>query len=179
MVRTLARVTAIAALALPMAFVAAEPAAAAVVQTCGHVNGTATFTPGLTNTPTDNVVKAKGSETTCTPSASTGGKGTLTATLKVPQGSCTKLGAGGQTVYGTGNTKWANGKVSNYNLALITGTGANATLANVKGKVTSGLFSGKSLTGQIRFKVNGSPTCTAANPVKSVTFANTKAFVTS
>ena len=57
MVRTIARISAVAMLALPMAFIAANPAAAAVVQTCGHVQGTATFTPGLTNTPTDNVVQ--------------------------------------------------------------------------------------------------------------------------
>ena len=165
------------ALALPMVFVAAEPASAAIVQTCGHVSGTATFTPGITNTPTNNVVKASGSETTCTPSSVTGGTGHLAATLKVANATCAKLASGAQTVYGTGSTTWRNGKVSHYNLRLVTGTGSNATLANVTGLVTSGLFVNRHLSGQIRFRVTGTtPNCTTI-PVKSVAFNNTKAFV--
>ena len=178
MVRTLARVSAMVALVLPMAFVAAEPASATSVQTCAHVNGTVTFSPGITNTPTNNTASAKGTEATCTPSASTGGTGALNAVIKVPGASCAKLAQGAQTIYGVATSHWKNGQVTHYNVAFKTGTGSNATLANVTGKVTSGLFVGKHLTGQIRFRVTGSPTpnCTTS-PVKTAAFANTKAFV--
>lgn len=182
MVRTIARLSVVAMLALPMAFIAAEPAGAAVVlQTCGHVYGSATFTPGITNTATDNVVRASGTESTCTPSTYTGGSGHLTATIKVPKATCTKLATGGQVVYGTATSAWKNGTATKFNIRLTTGTGSNATLANVYGTVTSGRFYSASvprhLYGQIRFKVSGTPDCTAANPVKGVTFNNTKAFV--
>lgn len=184
MVRTLARLTAVGVLALPMALVVAEPASAAVLQTCAHVQGTATFTPGITNTATDNVVRAKGAESSCTPSATTGGSGTLTATIKVPKASCAKLGTGGQVVYGTATSTWKNGTYTKFNIRLTTGTGANATLANVYGTVTAGRFysstTPRHVTGQIRFRVTGTPApdCTAAHPVKTVAFNNTKPFVT-
>ena len=128
MVRTFARLTAVAVLALPMALVSANPAAAVAVQTCGHVQGSATFTPGLTNTPTDNVVRARASETSCTPSSTTGGSGVLTATIKLPKGSCAGLASGGQTIYGTATSTWKNGTVTKFNLRATTGTGANTTL---------------------------------------------------
>jgi hypothetical protein len=163
-----------------MAFITAEPAAAAVVQTCGHVQGSATFTPGLTNTPTDNVVRAKAAETSCTPSTYTGGSGTLTATIKLPKGSCAGLAAGGQTVYGTATSTWKNGTVTKLNIRATTGTGANATLANVYGTITSGRFYRASplrhLTVQVKFRVT-SGHCTAANPIKSVAINNTKPLV--
>jgi len=180
MVRTIARLTAVAVLAVPMAFIAAEPAAATTVGTCGHVQGTATFTPGITSTPTDQVIRAKGTESTCTPSTATGGSGTLTATIKSPKATCAKLATGGQVVYGTATSTWKNGTYTKYNIRLTTGTGANATLANVYGTVTAGRFysstAPRHLTGQIKFRVT-SGACTAASPVKSVAFNNTKPFV--
>ena len=180
MVRTIARLSAVAVLALPMALVTANPAAAAVVQTCGHVQGSATFTPGLTNTPTDNVVRAKAAETSCTPSSTTGGSGTLTATIKLPKGSCAGLASGGQTIYGTATSTWKNGTVTKLNIRATTGTGANATVANVYGTITSGRFYRASplrhLTVQVKFRVT-SGNCTAASPIKSVAINNTKPLV--
>src|SRR5689334_25056571 len=63
MKRSFARLSAAFAFALaagtiPVAL-AAPAGAATPVQTCKKVTGSATFTPGLTNTPRDNVVKAK------------------------------------------------------------------------------------------------------------------------
>ena len=73
-------------------------------------------------------------------------------------------------------TTWKNGQTSNYTLTFKTGTGNNITVATITGKVSSGLFSGKSVSGQIKFTVQGSPNCTTM-PVKKVTFVNTKPFV--
>jgi hypothetical protein len=178
MVRSLARVSALVALALPGAVVAAQPAGAAVLQSCAHVSGSATFTPGLTNTPRNNVVKAKGTQTSCTPVATTGGSAGLTATINVPAGSCAKLAQGAQTLNATARSNWKNGKFSVYKLTIKTGTGANATLANIAGTVTQGIFLNRHISGQIRFKVTGAYNCTT-QPVKTVTFTNTKPFVLS
>jgi hypothetical protein len=180
MVRTLARLTAVGVLALPMVFIAAEPAAAAVVQSCGHVQGNAAITPGITNTPTDQVIRARGAESTCTPSTYTGGSGVLTTTIKVPKASCAKLAAGGAVIYGQATSTWKNGTYTKFNIRATTGTGVNNLLANIYGTVTAGRFYRASplrhLTGQIKFRVT-SGNCTAASPIKSVAFNNTKPFV--
>jgi hypothetical protein len=168
---------ALAMVAAPLTVIAtATPASAAVVQTCKVVKGTATFTPGLVNTPKDNVVKAKGTLSGCTPAAKTGGSGTLTATIKVVKGSCAKLATGKQTIKGTAKTVWKNKKTSTYALTLKTGSGATATTATITGKVTAGLFKGKIVTGAVKFTVTGTPNCTT-KPVKGATFKQTKPFV--
>ena len=70
--KTVVRLTALATLAVGIGVVGAAPSgAAAPVQTCTKVTGSATFTPGLTNTPTNNTVNAKGTQTGCTPTAAT------------------------------------------------------------------------------------------------------------
>jgi hypothetical protein len=178
MVRTLARITAIGALMLPMAFVGAQPAGAAVLQSCAHVTGSATFTPGLTNTPSDNTVRAKGNQTGCTPTAATGGSGVLTATITIKAGSCAKLAAGNQSLPATATSQWKNGKLSHYKFTLHTGVNANAQTASFAGGVTSGLFVGKHVEGQLKFKVAGTPNCTT-KPVKSITFTGSKPFTIS
>ena len=164
------------ALALAVAFASPGLAATAPVQSCAHLSGTGTFTPGLTNTPRNQTVTAKGSETGCTPSATTGGSGTLTATIKVANGSCAKLGQGNQKLTGTGTTTWKNKKVSHYTLTFTTGTGSNIETATITGKVASGLFAGHLVTGQIKFKTVGTVNCTT-EPVKNITFTNSKPMV--
>jgi hypothetical protein len=160
--------------------VIATPAvAAAPAQSCAKVTGTATFAPGLSNTPKNNTVTAKGTETSCTPSAATGGSGTLTATIKLSLGSCNKLSTGGQKLVGTAASTWKNKKVSKYSLTFTTGSGAAITTATISGTVSSGLFAGKKIAGQVKFKIVGAPDCSAAKPIKSVTFTNSKPFVIS
>jgi hypothetical protein len=97
--------------------------------------------------------------------------------LSIPAGSCQKLAAGGQHLSGTASTKWKNAKVSNYALTFVTGTGANATVATITGKVSSGLFVGKKIYGQIKFTVAAGQNCSAGHPIRNVTFTNTKAFL--
>lgn len=167
---------ALAASALPA--ITASPAVAAPVGSCKTVTGSATFAPGLSYTPANNTITAKGVETGCTPAADTGGSGTLTATIKVTAGSCAKLATGKQKLSGTAVSAWKNKKTSKYALTFTTGTGSTATTATITGKVTSGLFAGKSLTGAVKFTVTGTPNCTS-KPVKSVTFKQVKPFVIS
>ncbi len=175
--KVVVRLAAVATLAGGIGALGAAPSgAAAPVQTCTKVTGSATFTPGLTNTPRNNTVNAKGTQSGCTPTAATGGSGALSAVIKVPLGSCGKLAGGNQTLTGTGKTVWKNGKVTTYNLTFKTGTGANITVATITGRVSGGLFVNHPVTGQIKFTVQGKPNCTTV-PVKSITFVNTKPFV--
>jgi hypothetical protein len=177
MTKTVGRLAALATLAVGLGAVSAAPSgAAAPVQTCTKVTGSATFTPGLTNTPRNNTVNAKGTQSGCTPTAATGGSGALSAVIKVPLGSCAKLAGGNQTLSGTARTTWKNGKVTTYNLTFKTGTGANLTVATITGRVSGGLFVNHPVRGQIKFTVQGKPNCTSV-PVKNITFVNTKPFV--
>jgi hypothetical protein len=174
------QVSAMLAAACALSGLAATPAVAlAPAQSCAKVSGTATFTPGLQNTAMNNTVTAKGTETSCTPAATTGGSGTLSATIKLSLGSCNKLSTGGQKLVGTASSTWKNKKVSKYSLTFTTGTGAAITTATISGNVTSGLFAGKKLSGQVKFSIQGAPDCSAAKPIKAVTFTNTKPFVIS
>ena len=78
------RLSLVGALALGMTALGAAPGnAATAVQTCSTVKGSATFSPGLSNTPANQTVKAKGTQTGCKPSAKTGGSGALAATIKL------------------------------------------------------------------------------------------------
>jgi hypothetical protein len=177
MTRTFTRLIAAMALVIPALALGAQPAGAATFQNCAKVAGTATFTPGLTNTPRDNTVRvANGTQTSCTPLAATGGSGKLTATITVKQGSCAKLGTGNQTLTGKATSSWKNGKLSHYNITMKTGSGANATTATITGLVHDGLFAGKHMKVTVKFKVGAGANCTT-KPIKSVTFTNTKPFV--
>ena len=158
-----------------LSVITAGPASAATANSCKTLKGTATFTPGITTIAKDQVIKSKGTAAGCTPSKATGGSGTVLATIKSPAASCQKLLKGGQTLKGTSKTTWKNKKVTTFNLVLKTGTGGNATLATITGKATSGLFKGKSVTGQIRFTVKAGQNCVSV-PVKNLSFTSTKPF---
>jgi hypothetical protein len=173
------RVALVMALAFGMSALGASPGGAAPIGSCAHLTATAAFNPGLTNTPKNNTITAKGTLTSCTPAASTGGSGTLTSTIKVALGSCGKLSAGGQKLTGTGATTWKNKKVSKYSLSFTTGKGGSITLATITGKVSSGLFVGHKVSGQVKFTLLGAPDCSAKKPIKNITVKNTKPFVIS
>jgi hypothetical protein len=179
--RTLLRGTLAVALALTLAFativVRASPGGAATpLQVCAHIAGSATFAPGLTSTPKNSTLKATGSETACTPSASTGGAGAFTSTIAVTKVSCAKLGTGGLRMSATGTTTWKSRKVSKYSLTFATGAGNAATVATITGKVSSGLFVGHAVTGAVKFTVPGKPNCTT-KPLKKITLTSAKSFV--
>jgi hypothetical protein len=165
-------------LTLAMGVAVAAPGSAVVhSQSCAHLTGTATLTPGLSTTPTNQTATAHGNNTTCTPVATTGGSGVTNAKLTISQGSCAKLAAGNQKFSGTASTKWKNAKTSSYTLTFTTGTGSTATVATITGKVSAGLFVGKAITGAIKFTPKAGENCSAGHPIKDLTFTNTKPFV--
>ncbi len=166
----------VAAAALATSGLSIAPAGAATVQTCKTVKGSATLTPGLTTAPKNQTVTAKGNATGCSPAAPTGGSGVLTATAKIANGSCQGLVKGGQTIKLPSTIKWKNGKTSKLSLTAKTGTGSAATVATITGKVSSGLFVGKSVKLTIKITQGKGENCTTV-PVKHITFVNTKPLV--
>ena len=120
MKQRLLRVSMVAALALGMSALVAQPSGAvAHLQTCKKVTGSATLKPGLSPAiPANNTITAKGTLGGCTPAKTTGGSGTLAATIKVPGGSCAKLATGGQKLAGTATSTWKNKKKSTYTLSF-------------------------------------------------------------
>src|SRR5262245_60860095 len=122
----LLRVSMVAVLALGVGSVvtAAPSDAAAPVQKCTKLTGSATLSPGIQSAKKAQKVTAKGTLAGCTPAAGkTGGSGTITASLKVAPGNCTTLANGGSKFTGTAKTVWKNKKTSNYTLTFTTGKG--------------------------------------------------------
>jgi hypothetical protein len=145
------------------------------VQKCAKVKGSATLTPGLSTAPKNQTVAAKGALTSCAPTKATGGSGTLSATIKLKNGSCQGLLGGGQKLGGTAKSTWKNKKTSTYALTFTTGKGKAATVATITGKVTAGLFKGHKVTAQIKIAPGKGENC-VGTPVKHITFTNTKPF---
>jgi len=159
------------ALAAPaaMAFDSGGANAATVFQKCVKLAGSATITPGLTTVPHNVTIKAHGHLSSCTPRSKTGGSGNITATIHQSNASCQKLASGG-TFSGTSKTVWKNGKTSTGTFVGKT-TSKAPTTATISGKIKSGLFAGHLISGHIQFKP-GSGNCTAASPIKSLTFTS-------
>jgi hypothetical protein len=175
MKQRLLRVSMVAALALGMGAIAASPGgAAAPVQKCAHVKGAATLTPGLSTVKHNQTVVAHGTLTSCAPTATTGGSGTLGATIKLANGSCQGLVGGGQKLSGAAKSTWKNKKTSTYALVFTTGKGSAATVATITGKVTAGLFKGHKVSAQIKIAPKAGQNCTPGHAVKNITFVNTK-----
>jgi hypothetical protein len=153
----------------------AAPAGAVTVNSCKVLKGTSTFKPPVSSTPQKGTITSKGTVSGCTPSAKTGGSGVFTSTLKATKaGSCTTLVQGGNVLKGTAKTVWKNHKTTNMSITVKTGTGSNFQVATITGKVTSGLFAGHTVTGQVKFTPSKG-NCTTT-PLSQVTFKNTKPF---
>jgi hypothetical protein len=153
----------------------ASPAAGATANSCKTLKGTSTFKPAVFTAKAQRTIKSTGTVTGCLPKAKTGGSGKFTSTLKTTKaGNCTTLVQGGNVLKGTAKTAWKNGKVTNMSVTVKTGTGSKYNIATITGKVTSGLFKGKKVTGQVKFTPK-SGNCVNA-PLKSVSFTSTKPF---
>jgi hypothetical protein len=170
----------LAAAALVTSGIAIAPAnAVAVSQTCKKFTGSVTITPGLTTTAHSQSASATGTLSGCTVATKTGGGGTIKATLKLPaSSSCQGLATGKQTVkIPTSTITWKNHKTTTMTLVAKTGSGSTATVATITGKVTKGLFAGKSVTAAIKVTPKSGENCTPGHPIKHLTFTNPKPFV--
>ena len=176
--KTLSKMASVAfalSLATGTAVALAPSAGAATANSCKVLKGTSTFNPPVFTANANRTIKSVGTVSGCAPKAKTGGTGKFTSTLKTTKaGNCTSLVQGGNTLKGTARTTWKNGKVTNMSVTVKTGTGSKYNIATITGKVTSGLFKGKLVTGQVKFTPK-SGNC-VSTPLKSVSFVNTKPF---
>jgi hypothetical protein len=147
-----------AVLALPLA--ATQPLGAATpAQQCTRPpsntpRGTGVARPGLNARPTTQKITVEIKLLGCTPTDATGGGGTLTGTFKPSGAQTCALIKQPHTLLGSGRIAWMNGKSSALSLKFSL-TGATA-LANVTGKITSGLFGTRTVSGQFHFTADAS-----------------------
>jgi len=171
------------AVATGMFGIGMAPANAATSQSCKTAKGTITMSPGLSATSTsDQKVTIKGPESTCTPSAKTGGSGGYTSVLVLKKANCATLAKGNITFKGTGTTKWKNGKSSFYNVTYHDGSGTLDKIETVTmvGTVTRGLFAGKKFTAGFKINAAGANNGACTNTAfKSAPWKSTKAWVIS
>jgi hypothetical protein len=168
------------ALVASMAVGFASPTSAATANQCKTFKGYSTFSPPvpLANQAKKNsTISVHGTVGGCTPSNLTGGSGTVTGTLKTSKpGNCGDEVKGGGTQTGTSTTKWKNGKVSKFTNTVKEGTGSKYNIASFTGKITSGQFMGKLISGEVKFSPSSNDQC-LSKPLSKVTFVQTKPLV--
>ena len=165
-----------AATALPLSAVLwGQPAEGSVgsglgtaVMKCRHFKDAMIISPGLSHTPTDQTVAARGRVYGCNKA---GGGGKYTATLTMKGATCES-----RTYLGEAHFSWANGQTSIAALGLLPAPVEPLKVEGV-GRVKSGMFGGLLIHSFIRtkdvFKGHG-PGCSAANLLKRVEFTNSQ-----
>ncbi len=148
---------------------------AAAKATCSHNAGKATYGPGLTDTPTVQTIKLKGSLSGCSGAAYTAA--TYTAALRTngPIACSTLTSDPGEPANGTISIKWRpKGKASSSTgtIAIDVTSVPNAT---VGGTLSTGPFSPATLSGSMSETFGGAEACGVAKkgktkPVKKATF---------
>jgi hypothetical protein len=164
-----------AALMLPVGVITAGSASgAAAVPTCGAAKGTATFTPPLPKGTKK--VKAKlsatGTVSKCVGGGVKSGKVTFTQTSKPEPGNCQTLAevkATDKPTVGKLVIKWNNGKTSTAAKFTIKQT-KSVVNATTTGKITAGLFKGKTIKGTTTYKLPAGA-CSTKN-LSKVTYTN-------
>jgi hypothetical protein len=142
---------------LSMVVMASPGGAAAATPTCNAAKGTFKFTPGL---PASGGVLANlssaGTVASCSGGGVTSGKTVFTQTTKsTTKSSCTTLAKPtGKPTVGKFVVTWNNGKTSTATGFDVTQSTKTITNASTTGKITAGLFVGKSISGTVTFKLS-------------------------
>jgi hypothetical protein len=151
------------AVALMAPVIAAAPAGAAAIVTCAKPSGSVTFTPGLSATPkvqtTTFNLPVKGCK-------GTGGVKSGTSkgkTVGKTKDTCTTFAKAGATTT-TVTITWDTKQTSTAKLATKTAAGKNGLTATVTGKISAGLFKGKTIKTKVAVTLKGA--CSNASPLK-------------
>lgn len=157
------------AMMAPTGFIAAAPAGAATLVTCAPPAGSVTFTPGLgktakleTTTFTLPIKGCKGGGVT-----SGSSKGSAKGTKKQ---NCVTFATAGKTVTKVTIT-WNTKKTSTATLTTTVGGGGSTLTATVSGKISAGLFKGKTLKTKVKVSIPKTAKCTDAAPLKKATLS--------
>ena len=146
-----------AATLLPMVVMTSPGGAAAATPTCNTAAGTFKFTPGLP--ASGGIIANLGSAGTvggCSGGGVTSGKTVFTQTVKsTTKASCGTLAKPtGKPTTGKFVVTWNNGKTSTATKFNVTQSTKTITNATTTGKITAGLFVGKSISGAVSFKLS-------------------------
>jgi hypothetical protein len=142
---------------LSMVVMAAPSGATAATPTCSGAAGTFKFTPGL---PASGGIIANlssaGTVTGCSGGGVTSGKTVFTQTTKsTTKASCGTLAKPtGKPTVGKFVVTWNTGKTSTATAFNVTQSTKTITNATTTGKITAGLFIGKSIAGAVSFKLS-------------------------
>jgi hypothetical protein len=163
--RKIGMLTMAIALLAQVAVLTAGPAGAAALVTCAKPSGSVTFIPGLGSTPKLQTTTFTLPITGCKGGGVTGGssKGSAKGTTKQ---SCGTFAAAGKTVTKvtiTWNTKATSTATLTTIVSISSKTGITAT---VSGKISAGLFVGKTLQTKVGVTI-ASGVCTDAKPLKT------------
>jgi hypothetical protein len=155
------------AMMAPVGVLAAQPAGAAAIVTCAKPSGFVTFSPGLGTTPKIQTTSFSLPVKSC---KGTGGvtSGTSAGKTKgTKPSSCAGLATGATKTNVT--ITWNNKKTSSSTLSTSIVKGAPGVItASVTGKITKGLFLGKTIKTKVQVKL-ASGKCTDASPLKKAT----------
>jgi len=153
------------AMVAPIGVLSVQPAGAAAIVTCSPPSGFVTFTPGLGTTPkiqkTTFSLPVKG----CKGGGVTGGtsKGSTKGTK--PQ-TCTTFATNPSAANTKVTITWNTGKTSSSTLSTTIVKGAPGVItASVVGKISKGLFLGKTLKTKVKVTL-AKGACSDANPLK-------------
>jgi hypothetical protein len=170
-----------AALMLPVGIIAASPAGAAGGTVCKTAAGTATFAPALpiftSKAKVKGTLSAKGTIGGCAGGGVTKATTKFTSPKSKTGANCTTLSKPdpkGKGTIGSFTITWGPGKTSTAKTFTILQT-KNPVQATTKGKITAGLFVGKSITGKVQYALPKN--ACSKTPLKTVTYKNIGTFV--
>ena len=176
--RVIGRLLIAAAAALPLSLAVWNQAAQAnpgstrgLVLNCSSFKGAMTLTPGLSDTPTNQTVSARGRVYGCN---KVGGYGKFTGTLKMTRATCSQRRFEGPVQFA-----WANGRTSTAFLTFVS-TPVTPHKVDVNGAITSGMFVGSTVRSWIHmtdtFKGSG-PECGPTNLLEQIELTSSHCFM--
>jgi hypothetical protein len=166
------RLSVVAVLMAPLAMMGLSTASASAAVTCSANKGSIKLSPGLTNTPKVQNIAIKGALSGCTRATVTGGE--YTAHLKtVNAASCSALTSPGEGTTGTIDIKWSGAPNS---MGSFTMPLTEVPWVSIGGTLTSGPFTGQSITGTVSETYTGGPACGAGHGKKKAKAVNKGTF---
>jgi len=175
--RVIARLLVALAVAFPVSMVAAGVAHGAdstgsgpAVIKCMHWKDSLRITPGVQNTPADQIVSAHGKIYGCNKA---GGGAQFTASFLMSEATCADL-----SMSGVAQIEWADGGHSTTFLSFHP-QATEPRKSFVNGSVTAGAFQGLIVSAWVRFtEVFGGSgiNCSSGNPLQRIRFSNSQSF---
>ena len=166
--RVIGRLLVVLAVVLPLSVVVSEGVASAnpALLKCMHWQDGMNISPGITNSPSDQVVSGHGRVFGCN---KVGGSAQFTATLQMSGATCSNL-----SMQGSAQFDWANGTHSS---AFLTFDPQSGSKVQIGGSISAGQYAGTIVLSQLRFTpvFNGSgASCSAGNPLTRIEFTNSR-----